>query len=152
MFPGDNVDFGKCIKAAILPTLAIIVLGIIAVVIGAIPFLSLVLCCVGWPMGLITLALLTWAGFNAGKEGQGMGGGAVAGLGAGLLSSIVIAILNFIVSLLGFAVGTAMGNDLVSGLINGPAGAIVLQALGIIFWAVCGLVLGVVGALVAGNK
>lgn len=145
------VDFGKVTKAAMLPTGILIILGIAASILYAIPFLGGALACLtGIPLFLVQIAILGWAGFKAVKEeGLDLVGGVVVGTAAGAVSALVVAIVGFVIRLLGIGVIAATGNTFAAatGGIAIILGIIIAPILGAIMGAVCGLV----GALIAGQ-
>lgn len=134
-------------KAATIPAVLLIALGIVGVGIGFIPFLG---CITGIPMLLAGWAILGWAGFKAVKEENlDIVGGALAGLIAGLASSLVVGVINFVLGMLGIAAVAAMGSSDITGAALGGGLAIVGLVIGIVVGAVIGLVFGAIGALVA---
>ncbi len=150
------LDFGKCFKAALIPTVVLVVLGIFQQVVGMIPVINFLVCLAGPLFWLISMVILAWAGFGAAKAGMDLVGGAVTGAIAGLISSIINGIVGIVLMMLGIGVGTAMGgNDLGGAAIGagiGLVGAVIGIAIGVVLGLVLGAVMGAIGALVAGMK
>lgn len=143
------MDFGKCMNAALLPTVAAVVLGIIGTVIGNIPVVNFLICCLGIPMMIVNALLLVWAGFNAGKGGQEIVGGAVTGVIAGGASSLIVGIVGAILGAVLNVLLVALGGDIVGAVISSLVGGIVSIILGFGFWVVIGAVCGAIGAFAA---
>ncbi|MFH0737636.1 MAG: hypothetical protein V1827_03710 [Candidatus Micrarchaeota archaeon] len=145
-------DIGKALKVGTIPIVILVVLSILTTVIGAIPFLNMLICILGLPVMLISFVVTAWAGYKAVKEAQmDLVGGALTGGLVSLISGVVGAIVSFIVSLLGIGVNVAGGGD-----VGGAAVTVGLNIVGIIvgivFSVIIGLILGAIGAFVAGMK
>jgi uncharacterized protein YacL len=137
------MDFGKCAKAALMPTIG---LSIVFIILDHFQPPTVV---AGQPLGiqasiifLIVYAswilLMSWAGFKAVKEQKlDLAGGALAGLITGAASTVV----NSVVVLLSLEIFSSPGSmiaNTISGIIPG-----------MVIGAVVGAILGVIGALVA---
>ncbi|MFH1521282.1 MAG: hypothetical protein ABID61_06565 [Candidatus Micrarchaeota archaeon] len=149
------MDFGKCMNAALLPIVAAVILGIAGTIISNIPVVNFLMCCVGIPMMIVNVAILGWAGFNAGKAGQEIVGGVVAGGIAGAVSSMINGIINLVLStiltvvLVGGVSAFGASVDIVGVLLNALLNGIVSIIIGFGFWVVIGLIAGAIGAFAA---
>lgn len=149
---GDPLDIGKIFGAIMIPAVLLVLTGIFATVVGAIPVLNLLLCVVGLPLFVVNLAIMGWAGYKAAKEaGADVLGGAVGGGLAAFIAGTVSAVISVVLSVLGFGVTVATGGDTGSGALGAGMG-IVGALIGVVISTGFGLVLGAVGALVAGSS
>lgn len=150
------LDFGKCFKAALIPTVVLVVLGIFQQVVGMIPILNFLVCLAGPLFFLIMLVVLAWAGFSAAKAGMDLVGGAITGAIAGVISAIINGIVGLVLNMLGIGVGAALGNDDLGGAAIGAGigivGSIIGIVLGVFIGLAVGAVMGAIGAFVAGMK
>jgi len=150
------LDFGKCFKAALIPTVILVVLGIFQQVVGLIPVINFLVCLAGPLFFLITLVVLAWAGFSAAKGGMDLVGGAVTGAIAGVVSAVINGIVGLVLNMLGIGVGTALGGNDLGGAAIGAGIGIVASIIGIVIGVFVGLavgaVMGAIGAFVAGMK
>lgn len=154
------MDLKKAMDAAMIPAAILTVIGIGSAVIGAIPFLNVLLCLLGLPILIINIAVLGWSGFRAVKEfGMDLVGGAVVGAIAGLVSALIGGIVGLVLNLLGIGANMAasgMGGGDVGGAAIGGAvglvGGIVGLVVGVVFGTIFGAILGAAGAFVAGMK
>jgi ammonia channel protein AmtB len=100
------MDFGKCVKAAKLPTMIIAILVVLYAVFAH--FVPTALCYnPNLPLPLIVLwvVLLGWAGFKAVKEEKlDWAGGCLTILIAGIASIIMVILIGMVLSLAGFTV------------------------------------------------
>jgi hypothetical protein len=146
------MDFKKIINAAMIPAGILIVISVGSTVVGAIPLLNFLLCCLGIPIILANIAVLGWSGYRAVKElGLDLIGGALTGGLAGFAGALVGGIVSFIFNMIGFGASAALGGDVADAAIGGAVG-IVGIVIGIFVGTVLGLVLGAIGAFVAGMK
>jgi|SRR5208283_4542425 len=145
------LEFGKAVKASLLPMAGVVVIGIIGAVLGLVPYLS---CLVGIPLMLVTIVVLGWGGFRAAKtQGMDVVGGALTGLIAGAIGGLIVGIIGAILSILGIAAGAAMGSGIGAvGAGIGIVASIVGIVIGVIFWAILGAIAGAIGAYIAGMK
>ncbi|MEW6721977.1 MAG: hypothetical protein AB1324_01815 [Candidatus Micrarchaeota archaeon] len=148
-----GIDIGKSLKVATIPIVILIAIGVFSAIIGAIPFVNFLLCLLGLPMWIVSLAVLGWSGYKAVKEAQmDLVGGAVTGGLAGLISSVVNGIVGLVMSMLGIGVGLATGGNDGMGAAVGVGFGVVAVVVGVVIGTITGLVLGAIGAFVAGMK
>lgn len=136
------IDIQKSLKVAMVPIGALIILNILSHIPRYIPFTI-----IPWPLisalsllitGFMVVAL-AWSGFKAVKEAQmSLVGGAVTGGLTGAISGLINAVVNFVLGTVGIGEGNFIG----------IAGIILLSIIA----AVIGLILGTIGAFVAGMK
>lgn len=99
------MDFKKIISAAIVPTIILIVLGIINAAVNSLvlkyfPLLCFIPTILSLLIYIIDLLVLGWAGYSAAKKYQfDLVGSALVGLLAGLVSSVVSQIVLLILQL-----------------------------------------------------
>ncbi len=150
------MDIGKMVNLALIPTGALVALGIVQSVIGLIPGVGPYVGCITGPIGLvITMIVLGWTGYNAVKAG-GLGVAEAAGTGAiaGALSSLINGIIGLVLLTLGFA-GAALGGDGANAAFGTEVGVAIglfvlvsATALGLVM----GAVLGAIGGFIANRK
>jgi hypothetical protein len=151
------LDFGKIIKSALIPTVLLVILGVIQLVIGFIPFIGgLAGLCTVIPLTIASVVVLGYAGFSAAKAGMDIVGGALTGGISGLLSAVVVGVIGLAMSMLGIGVGVATGGYDAGGAVLGAGfgiiGGIIAIGVGVVFWTIGGLVLGAIGTVAAGMK
>ncbi len=145
-------DIGKSLKVATIPIVILIAIGVFSSVIGAIPFLSLLLCLVGIPLLLVSWVVTAWAGYKAVKEAQmDLVGGAITGGLTAFVAGVVNGIVSFVLNMLGFGAGVALGGDVGDAALGAGIGVVAI-VIGIVVGTVIGVVLGAIGAFVAGMK
>jgi len=146
------MDFKKIINAAMIPAGILIAISVGSTVIGAIPVLSVLLCCLGLPILIVNAAVLGWAGYEAVKKhGLDLVGGVLTGGLAGFAGALVGGIISFVFGMIGFGADVAMGGDVGNAALGGAGGVFVI-IIGIATGTVLGLILGAIGAFVAGMK
>lgn len=146
------MDIGKIFGAIMIPTVLLIVTGVFATVVGAIPLLNILMCVLGLPLFAVNLAIMGWAGHKAAREaGAGVLGGAAGGGAAALIAGTVSAVISVVLSVLGFGVTVATGGDTGTGALGAGMG-IVGALIGVVISTGFGLVLGAIGALIAGTS
>jgi len=149
------LDINKCVKAATIPIIALVVLGVIGQFTGMVPLFGII---VGMVLFLASLMVLAWAGFMAVKQhGTDLVGGAVTGAVAGVVSGVINGVIGIVLFFLGIgATAAAMTSMGAAGVaIAGTAmivGLVIGLITGTIFSAIVGAVFGAVGAFVAQKK
>ncbi len=155
------MDMKKIMDAAMIPAVILSVIGVASAIIGAIPFLNVLLCLLGLPLLIVNIAVLGWAGFRGVKNyGLDLVGGALAGALAGLISAVIGGVVGLVLNLLGMGANVAAsgmgGGDLGGAAIGGAVGivgGIIGLVVGVVFGTIFGAILGAIGAFVAGmNK
>ena len=152
------MDFKKVIGTAMIPTVALVVLGIIGVVLG------FVLRSGGTIVGLISLAItigifgiscliLLYGGYSATKRSKlDLVGALLVGATAGFVSSIINGIINLIMMIVNLSsVASQMPSQNVSSETIWAAGGIIGilgLVIGIVLWLFIGAVLGVIGGFI----
>lgn len=158
------MDIGKATRLAIIPIIVIVAGGLFTSIIAMVPMLKSLICVIGPMVLLVNIGVLVWAGYNSVKSaGFDISGaaltGAIAGGFASLINSIIGIVINLVAKMLGFGITTTIGKDITTqlfGTINeaifiGVAALLCIPA-GIIFWAIVGAILGVIGGFIAGKK
>lgn len=137
------VDTKKLVEAAKLPAIVLVVLNLVSLGVALSMDLS-VMAAVGSLVGLIGLAVIIWAGYNAVKTLKfDIVNAGMVGLIASVISSIIGGILNIltmpmiVAKYAGYAAGTAMAGLEVFSLL-----------LGVVVGAVLGFVLAAIGGFI----
>jgi hypothetical protein len=134
------LDIEKCIKAALLPVAALVVLEIVYLLVKAASPLGFFL------LVLADLLILAWAGYRVVKK-QGMDfiGGTVTGVITGIVAGPVFMVVALIFPSSGLADAGWPGIAI--------AGVVLVAAItGAVLGAILGGVMGATGAFVAGKK
>lgn len=99
------MDFKKIISAAMIPTIVLVVLGIVNAVISVVitkylPLLCFIPMLLSLPIYVINLIILGWAGYSAAKKYQlDLVGAALTGVLAAFVSSIISQIVLLVLQL-----------------------------------------------------
>ncbi|MBU0527442.1 hypothetical protein KKE92_03100 [Candidatus Micrarchaeota archaeon] len=146
------MDIKKVIKAAMIPAGILIAISVGSTVVGAIPVLNFLLCCLGIPIAIANIAVLAWSGYAAVKEHKlDLVGGVLTGGLAGFAGALVGGIVSFVFNMIGFGANVVAGGDVTNAALGGVGGIIGI-IIGIFIGTVAGLILGAIGAFVAGMK
>ncbi len=144
------LDINKALKAALIPTVILIVIALLQFGISAIPILGFLGLCTGIPLLLVSWVVMAYAGYTGAKATQNdLLTGTVSGLAAGTIAGFVVSVVLFILTLLGVGVGVATGG-------TGVGSAALDTGMGIlgIVWGTAsgliqGLIFGLIGAAIA---
>lgn len=147
------LDIKKCFDASLMPAAVLIVVSLVATLLGQ--FVPALACILGFPILLIQIVVLAWAGYAAVKERRmDLVGGAVTGALAGAIATLVSGIINILLGLIGIGVAVsnvgAVGAG-IGGAVLGVA-AIIGLVIGMVIGAIMGAILGAIGAFIAGMK
>ncbi len=129
------MDFKKCLNAAVLPIVAMVILGLVDSLTDV--FAPSLANTVGIIVLILDLGVLGWAGFKVAKEGGTLMDSAVTGLIAGAVSFFISIIISI-----------ALGVDIPP---TDQTGLILLTIVGVILGAVFGVIFGSVGGFL-GSK
>ncbi|QLJ52253.1 MAG: hypothetical protein Sv326_0078 [Candidatus Fermentimicrarchaeum limneticum] len=143
------MDFKKIINVALIPTLVLVVLGVINAVLnlvlseGVLGIIGIVI-----TLGIFAVSclVLAYAGYSATKKNKlGLFSAALVGAVAGFVSSIINGIINLVLMFVNPATSsiTAEGGSLYM-----VAGGLIAVVIGVIFWFVAAAVLGVIGGFI----
>jgi hypothetical protein len=145
------MDFKKIITTALIPTVVLVVLGVISAL------LSIALAtALGGLLGIVvtigifavSCLVLLYAGYSATKQKLDLISAVLVGATAGFVSSIINGIINLIAMFFNPASTAALSTAGAGGPAVMIAGGLIALVVGIIFWLVAGLVLGAIGGFV----
>lgn len=143
------MDFKKSFNASKTPILYLVILGIISVVLGAV-LPGLVGVVVGFAIFLLSLIIYLWTGYHSVKRFKmDLGGAVLTGAITGFISSLINGIISLIYVAFNLSRSAAGVGE--ASLIGGIILGIVLLVVGVVFWAVAGAVLAVIGGFIAGR-
>ncbi len=154
------MDFKKIISAAMIPTVILVVLGIIGSVLGVLlgMFLpgigGIIALVLGLGVFVLECLILGWGGYSAVKKYQfDLVGAALTGAVAGFVSGLINSIVSVILSL--FATVPAASSNPTQALYGGAAALLcgpVMVIASAVFGAVIGAVLGAIGGFLGRGK
>lgn len=150
---GDHLDLKKSFEAAILPTAALVGIGILSIILNMIPLGDLI-CVLSTALFVASLAAYGWAGYRSVKEYKlDLVGGVLAGAIAGALGGIINGILAFILMMIGIGAAVAEAGEAGASMMafSGAVGIFAI-AVGVVIGVILGAVLGAIGAFVAQKK
>jgi uncharacterized membrane protein len=141
------MDFKKIINVALIPAVAMIVLGVIGAVLGfalsSVPFVPLL---VGLGFFAIDCLIMLYAGYSATKQKLDLISAALVGAIAAFVASIINGIIGIVLMLVG--VSTVAGSA--TGAAIGGAGMLIIGIIGLVLGAVINLVIGAVLGAIGG--
>lgn len=153
-FGGGQMDFKKIINAALVPTVALVVLGIISTVIGFAlgTFLPIVGGIASIILGLVFFVIdcliLGWAGYRAARNYQlDILGAAITGAIAAFISSIINSIISIVLTLIGIIPAATSSS---AGAVIGGGAVIVIMLIGLVIGAIISIVIGAVLGAIGG--
>jgi hypothetical protein len=132
------MDFKKIIEIGKIPIIAIVAISIIVNLLALVPALVLL----ALPLGLVSLALLAYAGYLAGKAKMDLVSTGVAGLVVAVISGLLNAVVNLVFMFAGVGPNAAL---LALGLVIFVIGVVI----GLVLNAVFGFILGIIGGFIA---
>lgn len=156
------MDFKKIINAALIPTVVLIVIGVIGTILGFalstfVPLAGAIAAIVlGLGIFVVNCLVLGWAGYRAARNYKlDILGAALTGSLAALIAGIVNSIVSLVLNLAGVLPAAAAASNQLGAA---TTGAFVLVAfaigfvIGIVFNIVIGGVLGAIGGFIGQKK
>lgn len=154
------MDFKRIINAAMVPTIILVVLGIIGTILGFLlgKFLPFIGGIIGIVLGLgifvVECLILGWAGYSAAKKYQlDVVGAALTGALSAFVASIINGIISIVLSLVGLM--PVVSSNPLETTIGGAATLVFLLiglVIGVVIYTVIGVVLGAIGGFLGQGK